>query len=159
MKVVLPGSFHPPTIGHIDVIRRAAALFDEVLVAVMVNARKTYLFSAEERVEMLRECLTDLPNVRVLADSGLTADLCRRERADAILHGLRDANDYAYEAPLAQANKALGAPETLFLPADPALSHVSSTIALDVARHHGPIEAFLPGPVCERVRRAFADPK
>ena len=157
MKVICPGSYHPPTLGHIDVIRRAARLFDEVVVAVMVNAEKSYLFSAEERVDMLRECLADLPNVRVLADGGLTAEVCRREGADAILHGLRGSGDYAYEAPLAEANRRIGAPETLYLSASPALAHVSSTVAMDIARHHGPLEAFLPAPVIARVRRAFPE--
>lgn len=155
MKVVYPGSFHPPTIGHIDIITRAAALFDEVVVAVMVNQEKTYLFSAQERVEMLRDCLTQVKNVRVVADGGLLAELCKKEKADAILRGLRSYTDYGYETPLAQANKAIGAPETIYISADPALSHVSSTIVTDIARHHGPLEGFVPPQIIERVKNAF----
>ena len=155
MKVVYPGSFHPPTIGHIDIIKRAARLFDEVVVAVMVNPEKTYLFPAEMRVEMLKECLKDVPNVRVLADGGLLAMLCQKEKADAILRGLRSYTDYGYETPLAEANKAIGAPETIYISADPALSHVSSTIVLDIARHKGPLEGFVPPEIIDRVREAF----
>ena len=155
MKVVYPGSFHPPTIGHIDIIKRAASLFDEVVVAVMVNPEKTYLFPAEMRVEMLKECLKDVPNVRVLADGGLLAMLCQKEKADAILRGLRSYTDYGYETPLAEANKAIGAPETIYISADPALSHVSSTIVMDIARHKGPLEGFVPPEIIDRVREAF----
>ena len=155
MKVVYPGSFHPPTIGHIDIIKRAARLFDEVVVAVMVNPEKTYLFPAEMRVEMLKECLRDVPNVRVLADGGLLAMLCQKEKADAILRGLRSYTDYGYETPLAEANKAIGAPETIYISADPALSHVSSTIVMDIARHKGPLEGFVPPEIIDRVREAF----
>lgn len=155
MKVVYPGSFHPPTIGHIDIIKRAARLFDEVVVAVMVNPEKKYLFLAEERVEMLRECLKDEKNVRIVFDNGLLASLCIREKADAILRGLRSYTDYGYETPLAEANKAIGAPETIYISADPALSHVSSTIVMDIARHKGPLEGFVPPQIIDRVRNAF----
>jgi len=155
MKVVYPGSFHPPTIGHIDIIKRAARLFDEVVVAVMVNPEKKYLFPAEERVEMLRECLKDEKNVRIVFDNGLLASLCIRENADAILRGLRSYTDYGYETPLAEANKAIGAPETIYISADPALSHVSSTIVMDIARHKGPLEGFVPPQIIDRVRNAF----
>lgn len=155
MKVIYPGSFHPPTIGHIDLIRRAAKLFDEVVVAVMMNPEKTYLFPPQARVEMLEECLKDVPNVRVLADGGLLARLCQREGADAILRGLRSSADYEYEAPLARANMAIGAPETVYLSSDPALSHVSSTLALDIASHHGPLEGFVPAQIIGRVQSAF----
>lgn len=155
MKVVYPGSFHPPTIGHIDIITRAAKLFDEVVVAVMMNPEKTYLFPPQTRVEMLQDCLRHVPNVRVLADDGLLAELCRRERADAILRGLRSGTDYRYEVPIAQANKVIGAPETIYITADPALAHISSTIATDIARHHGPLEGFVPAEIIARVQEAF----
>ena len=155
MKVVYPGSFHPPTIGHIDIIKRAARLFDEVVVAVMVNPEKKYLFPPEERVEMLRECLKDEKNVSIVFDNGLLASLCIREKADAILRGLRSYTDYGYETPLAEANKAIGAPETIYISADPALSHVSSTIVMDIARHKGPLEGFVPPEIISRVRGAF----
>lgn len=155
MKVVYPGSFHPPTVGHVDIIRRAAALFDEVVVAVMLNSEKKYIFSSKERVEMLRTCLSDVPNVRVLADDGLLAHLCKREHADAILRGLRSGSDYGYEVPIARANQIIGAPETIYISADPALFHVSSTIVMDIAKHHGPLEEFVPTQIIEQVQRAF----
>lgn len=155
MKVVYPGSFHPPTLGHMDVIQRASKLFDEVLVAVMMNPEKRYLFSAEDRMDMLRACSRDLPNVRVLADGGLLAELCKREGVDAILRGLRNDIDYGYEAPLAAANRALGGPETVYITAAPHLAHLSSTIAADVARHGGDLRGFVPEPIRERVARAF----
>lgn len=155
MKVVYPGSFHPPTIGHIDIIKRAASLFDEVVVAVMMNPEKTYLFPPDVRTEMLRDCLRDMKNVRVVSDGGLLAELCKREKADAILRGLRSYTDYGYETPLAEANKAIGAPETIYISANPALSHVSSTIVLDIAKHRGPLEGFVPPEIIDRVRKAF----
>jgi len=155
MKVIYPGSFHPPTLGHVDIIRRAAALFDEVIVAVMANPEKKYLFPAQERVEMLRDSLSGLENVRVVSDGGLLARLCEREKADAIVRGLRSGADYEYESPLAQANRSIGAPETVYISADPALAHISSTIAMDVAKHHGPLGGFLPEMIIRRVEKAF----
>lgn len=156
MKVIYPGSFHPPTLGHIDVIRRAAALFEEVVVAVLANPDKTYSISPAERVQMLQDCLAGLENVRVVADRGLLAVLCQKEGADAILRSLRSGADFEYEAPLAEANAAIGAPPTLYLGAAPALAHISSTIARDIAGHDGPLEKFLPEQIIERVRQAFA---
>lgn len=157
MKVIFPGSFHPPTLGHIDIVLRAAALFDEVVVAVMANPQKKYLFSAQERVEMLEECLRGVGNVRVLSDGGLLARLCEREGADAILRSLRSSADYEYEEPLARANAAIGAPETIYISSSPALAHVSSTIAMDIARHRGPLEGFLPEQIIGRVEAAFGE--
>ncbi len=155
MKVIYPGSFHPPTTGHIDIIRRAARLFDEVVVAVMMNPEKKYLLPPQTRVQMLEDCLKDQPNVRVLCDGGLLAELAKREGADAILRGLRSGRDYEYEQPLAQANLMIGAPETIYISADPALAHVSSTIAADIAGHHGPLKGFVPDEIIDRVREAY----
>ena len=155
MRVIYPGSFHPPTLGHINIIRRAASMFDEVLVAVMMNPEKTYLFSPERRVDMLERCLSDLENVRVVADGGLLAELCIREKADAILRSLRSSADYEYEWPLALANHAIGAPETIYIQAEPSLMHISSTIASDIARHGGDLKGFIPAELIEEVRDAF----
>lgn len=156
MKVIYPGSFHPPTIGHMDVIERASKLFDEVLVAIMMNPEKRYLFSVEDRLAMLRTCSQGLSNVRVVADGGLLAELCKREGADAILRGLRNEFDYGYEASLAAAHRALGGPETVYISATPHLAHLSSTIATDVARHGGDLRGFIPEPIREKVARAFS---
>ena len=130
-------------------------LFDEVIVAVMLNPDKHYLLTAEERIRMLRECTQRLKNVRVISDDGLLADLCVRENADAVLKGLRDAADYTYEAQMAEANRALGAPETIYITSAPEYRHISSTIASDVARHGGNIALFVPEIIIESVRKAF----
>ena len=155
MKVIYPGSFHPPTLGHLDIIRRASTLFDEVIVAVMLNPDKRYLLTDEDRIRMLRECTKKIKNVRVIADDGLLADLCAREKADAILKGLRDAADYTYEAQMAEANRVLGAPETIYITSAPEYRHISSTIASDVARHGGNIALFVPAVIAESVGKAF----
>lgn len=156
MRVIFPGSFHPPTMGHIALIRRAARLFDEVIVAVMHNPKKVGRISPQERVDLLRTCLVQEENVRVLSDDGLLAVLCQNQKADAILRGLRTGLDYEYEEPLAISNRVIGAPETVFLVSDPAYRHISSTIVADIAQHGGPIEGFVPSEILARVRSLYA---
>ena len=155
MKVLYAGSFHPPTIGHIDIISRASALFDEVIVAVMVNAEKKYTLSAQARVDMLKKCTAGMKNVTVVCDNGLQVDLCRRENVDAILRGLRSETDYAYEQPIAEANKAIGGPETVYISASPQYAFISSTIASDVARHGGDLSRIVPSEIIEEVTSVF----
>ena len=103
MKAVYAGSFSPPTLGHLDIIRRASAMFDDVVVAVMSQTAKTYVFSPQARLEMLREITSELKNVRVIADEGLLADVVRRESADVILRGLRGEADVSFEMQMAAA--------------------------------------------------------
>ena len=143
-RAVCPGSFDPVTLGHVDVFRRASALFDEVVVAVGVNAAKKRLFTDDERLELLAEATADLPNVSVAGFSGLVTDFCREQGAVAIVKGLRGPGDYEYELPMAQMNSALTAVETVFLTSAPASSFVSSSLVKEVASLGGDVSPFVP---------------
>lgn len=158
MRALFAGSFHPPTKGHISVIARASKLFDEVVVAVMVNPEKTYLMSAEQRRSMLEKCLTAYPNVRVVAGSGLTAELAKQMHADVLLRGVRDSTDFEYERRIGEVNRMIGGIESLFLPAEDGLSSVASSLVMDVARHGGDIGSFVPeeikDEITETIRRS-----
>ena len=115
MIAVYAGSFSPPTKGHLDIIRRSAAMFDQLIVAVLSQQAKQYLFSPEEREQMLREITQDLPNVRVISDTGLLVDLVRRENADVIVRGLRNSADLLFEMQMAEANRQIGNIVTVFI--------------------------------------------
>jgi pantetheine-phosphate adenylyltransferase len=128
----------------VDVFRRASALFDEVVVAVGVNAAKKRLFTDDERLELLAEATADLPNVSVAGFSGLVTDFCREQGAVAIVKGLRGPGDYEYELPMAQMNSALTAVETVFLTSAPASSFVSSSLVKEVASLGGDVSPFVP---------------
>ncbi|MBW0105088.1 pantetheine-phosphate adenylyltransferase [Pseudonocardia sp. KRD291] len=156
-RAVCPGSYDPPTVGHLDVIRRAAALFDEVYVAILVNPRKEGMFEIDERVAMLVEITSDLPGVRVEAFSGLVVDYCRERGAAAMVKGLRGATDYDYELPMAQMNRHLTGVETLFLPGAPGQAYVSSSLVKEVARGGGDISGFLPPKVHTRLVERLAE--
>ena len=153
---VCPGSFDPLTLGHLDVVRRATGLFDEVVVGVAVNARKTYLFDDATRVELAREAVAGLPGVRVELVDGLLADFCRTIGADAIVKGLRGAADFDNEQAMALLNRHLTGVETLFVLGDPGLAHVASSYVKDVAKHGGPIDDLVPPGVALALRAAVA---
>lgn len=155
MKAVYAGSFSPPTLGHMDIIRRAAGLFDELVVAVMSQQEKKYLFSPESRQEMLCAATAGLTNVRVISDQGLLVDLVKRERADVIVRGLRNSADLLYEVQLAEANRKIGGVETLFLSCLPEYSMISSTIVRDCAAHGAPIESMVPHEIVGKIYDAF----
>jgi pantetheine-phosphate adenylyltransferase len=151
-RCVCPGSFDPVTLGHADVIRRAAALYDEVVVAVLHNPAKHGAFSPEERLDLIAECCRDLDNVRIqLFADRLLVDVCRELEADAIVKGLRGGTDFAYELPMALMNRHLTGVETVFLPGDPRFEHISSSLVKEVARHGGDVS----GLVSDRVRDAL----
>ena len=156
-RAVCPGSFDPVTNGHIDIVGRAAALFDEVVVAVGVNTSKNRLFTAEERVEMLREVSADLPNVSVQTFSGLIVDFCRDIGAVAIVKGLRGAGDYEYELPMAQMNSHLTDVETVFLPGAVGNAFVSSSLIKEVAALGGDVRGLVPASVHEQLVRRLAE--
>ena len=142
---VCPGSFDPVTSGHVDVVRRAAELFDEVVVAVLGNPAKAGLFALEERVELLEASLTGLGTVRVEAvPGGLLVDYCRSIGAGAVVKGLRSGNDFAYELPMALMNRHLSGIETLFVPGDPRLEHVSSSLVKQVSAYGGDVTGLVP---------------
>lgn len=153
-RCVCPGSYDPVTLGHVDIIRRAAALYDEVVVAVLHNPAKTGTFSPQERRDLVVEACTDLPNVRVELFGGrLLVDVCREVEAGSIVKGLRGGTDFAYELPMALMNRHLTGVETVFLPGDPQFGHVSSSLVKEVARYGGDIS----GLVGDRVRDALAE--
>ena len=154
---VCPGSFDPVTLGHIDVFERACAQFDEVVVAVGVNKSKNRLFSADERIEMLREVCVDLPHVSVMSFSGLIVDFCRDIGAQAIVKGLRGGNDYEYELPMAQMNSHLTGVETVFVPTNAALGYVSSSLVKEVASLGGDVSALVPATVHVRLAGRLAE--
>lgn len=138
--------------GHVDVISRAAALYDEVVVAVLLNPGKGGTFGVEERMKLLDAALTAVPNVRIEAFVGrLLVDVCREAGAQTIVKGLRGDTDFAYELPMAQMNRHLGGVETVFLPGDPRFGHVSSSLIKEVAALGGDITGLVP----EEVRAAL----
>jgi pantetheine-phosphate adenylyltransferase len=153
---VCPGSFDPVTVGHVDVVRRAAELFDEVIVAVLANPAKAGTFTLDERVDLARGALHGHPRVRVEAvPSGLLVDYCRQVGAVAVVKGLRSGTDFAYELPMALMNRHLTGLETLFLPGDSRYEHISSSMVKEVAIHGGDITGMVPetvlGPLLDRV--------
>ncbi len=161
-RAVCPGSFDPVTHGHLDIVRRASTLFDEVVVAVGVNVSKSRLFTAEERLAMLEQGTADLGNVRVEGFSGLITAYCREADAVAIVRGLRSGTDFDYELQMAQMNSHLTGVETVFVPADPRYGFVSSSLVKEVASYGGDVSALVPdfvlGPLTEKLanRRASA---
>ncbi len=154
MAVALcPGSFDPPTNGHIDVIERTARMFDRVLVAVIANPSKEALFSLDERTSMLAQSLTGVPNCEVGAFDGLLVDFARSHGVDAVVKGLRAVSDFEYELQMAQMNATLGRLETLFVTATPAWAFLSSSLVKEVARYGGRIDGFVPSVVAEGLKR------
>ena len=152
---VVPGSFDPVTLGHVDVIGRAAGLFDRLHVVVTHNPAKQALLDVDERVRLVRESLADAGVEGVQVDSwsaGLLVDYCRRVGAQAIVKGLRSSTDAAYETPMALVNRDLAGVETLFLVAQPATSHVSSSLVRQVASLGGDVSPYVPRVVAEALQ-------
>lgn len=143
-RAVCPGSFDPPTWGHLDVVGRAAGLFESVTVAVLINPDKHGMFTIDERLELLRENTSDWPNVTVDSFSGLLVDYCRQNDIRAIVKGLRAVSDFDYELQMAQMNAGLSGVDTLFMPTSPEFSFVSSSLVKQVASYGGDVAAYLP---------------
>jgi pantetheine-phosphate adenylyltransferase len=143
-RAACPGSFDPVTNGHIDIIGRASVLFDEVVVAVGVNASKKRLFTPEERMEMLAEAVRPFPNVTVDGFSGLLTDFCQQRGVVAIVKGLRAVSDFDYELQMAQMNQQLSGVETLFMPTNPLWSFLSSSLVKEVAAYGGDVAHLVP---------------
>jgi pantetheine-phosphate adenylyltransferase len=152
---VCPGSFDPVTNGHLDIIRRAAACFDEVVVGVMVNERKLTVFTLDERISFLEKATVAIGGVRVASFSGLLVDFCRDQGASVIVKGLRGAGDFEHELPMARMNHQLSGVETVYLAASSAHSFLSSSLVKEVAALGGDIAEFVPdvvvGPLRERL--------
>lgn len=156
IKAMYPGSFDPITNGHIYIAERAAAIFDELVVGVLINKNKKYTFSIEERESMTREALSHLPNVKVKSFDGLLVDFMRAERSRVIIRGLRALSDFEYEFQLALMNRQL-APEieTFFIVTDAKYSYLSSRVVKEVFHFGGSIKDMVPPGVYRRLRERF----
>ncbi|WP_110181745.1 pantetheine-phosphate adenylyltransferase [Nocardioides solisilvae] len=156
-RAVCPGSFDPVTHGHLDIVSRASKLFDEVVVAVGVNASKNRLFTAEERMEMLREACAGFGNVRVAGFTGLLTDFCSEQGIAAIVKGLRAVSDFDYELQMAQMNASLAPIETVFVPTAPEYSFLASSLVKEVAALGGDVSGLVPPAVLERLLARLAE--
>jgi pantetheine-phosphate adenylyltransferase len=156
-RVVCPGSFDPVTNGHLDVIGRAAGLYDEVVVAVLVNITKKCLFTVDERMDMLREVTHSYGNVRVERFQGLLVDFCGANGISAVVKGLRAVSDFEYEMQMAQMNYQLAKVETLFMTTNPQYSFLSSSLVKEVAQYGGDVSGLVPEQVLARLRARLAD--
>ena len=155
-RVVCPGSFDPITFGHLDIIARASGMFDEVVIAVLVNKTKTTLFTVEERISMIAEVTAKFPNVRVDSWSGLLVDYCERNKISIIIKGLRAVTDFDYELQMSQINLQLKGVETLFMSTAPAHSFLSSSLVKEIANYGGDVSNYIPEPLVERLRARLA---
>jgi pantetheine-phosphate adenylyltransferase len=156
-RAVCPGSFDPPTNGHLDIVGRAAALFDEVVVAVLMNKSKKSLFTVEERIAMLTEVTAAYPNVRIDSFHGLLVDYCRAHDVRAIVKGLRAVTDFDYELQMAQMNQQLSGVDTLFMSTRPEWSFVASSLVKEIATFGGDVAHLLPTSVHKRLMERIAE--
>lgn len=155
-SAIYPGSFDPVTLGHLDIIRRSAAMFDSVIIGVLNNTSKTPLFSVEERVNMLKEVVSDIPNVRVESFGGLLIDFARKNGVKTIVRGLRAVTDFEYELQLAQSNRRV-APEidTVFLTTSIEYAYLSSSIVKEYASFGVDVEQFVPAGIVTRIKEKY----
>jgi pantetheine-phosphate adenylyltransferase len=154
-KAIFPGSFDPITRGHIEIIQRGRAIFDEIIVAIGVNSAKKYFFSVEERLQMLDMCFENMPDIKVSAYYGLTVDFAREQNAMFILRGLRNPQDLTYEQPLELINKHM-APEleVVHLLSSPETAMISSTIVREVIKYKGHVQGLIPDEIFDFVAKA-----
>jgi pantetheine-phosphate adenylyltransferase len=158
LTALCPGTFDPVTNGHLDVVGRAAELFESVIVAVLENPSKTPLFALDERVELLEEAVRDHRNVRVGSFRGLLVEHARAQGASVIVKGLRAVSDYEYEIQMAQMNQRIGQIDTLFMATSPKWSFLSSSLVREIARYGGEVEGLVPDHVRKRlIDRLAAD--
>ena len=158
--VIYPGSFDPVTLGHLQVIRRAAKMFDKVIVAVLINSSKTPTFSVDERMDLLRQVTADLENVEIAGFDGLLAEYARERGVNAIVKGLRAVSDFEYEFQMAIANKKLNPDlETIFITADSDLMYLSSSMVREIGSMGGNISNFVPECVHDRIVGRLRDKK
>lgn len=156
-RAACPGSFDPVTNGHLDIVHRAASLFDEVVVAVGVNKSKNRMFTAAERMDMLREAVSPWPNVRVESFSGLLTTFCVEHGIHAIVKGLRAVSDFDYELQMAQMNASLTDVDTVFVPTSPAYSFLASSLVKEVASYGGDVSSLVPPAVDARLRARVSE--
>lgn len=153
---IVPGSFDPVTLGHVDIIERASRLFPRVHVAVASNSAKSPTFTCEERIQMLRESCAHIPNVSVGSFNGLLVDYAQRAGAVAIVRGLRAVSDFEYELQMAHTNRCLSSGiETVFIPTKTEYSFLSSSVVKEIARLGGSVEGLVPESVRQRLRERF----
>ena len=157
ITALVPGSFDPPTNGHIDVISRCAGLFDRVVVAVANNPSKSPLFTAAERVALIEECCTAWPNVSAASFDGLLVDFVRKSGSNVIVKGLRVVTDFEYELQLAQMNRHLSGTVTLFVPTNPEFGYLSSSLVKEVASFGGSVESLVPPSVAGALKERLGD--
>jgi pantetheine-phosphate adenylyltransferase len=143
-KAIFPGSFDPITLGHYDIIKRSVPLFDEIIVAIGINAEKKYMFSLEDRKRFIEEAFKDDSSISVITYEGLTIDLCEKMNANYILRGLRNPADFEFEKAIAHTNRKLSKIETVFLLTSAKTSYISSSIVRDVIRNGGKYEMLVP---------------
>ncbi|WP_353779349.1 pantetheine-phosphate adenylyltransferase [Winogradskyella sp. 3972H.M.0a.05] len=143
-KAIFPGSFDPITLGHYDIIKRGIQLFDEVIVAIGINADKKYMFSLEQRQKFIEDAFKDEPRVKVVTYKGLTVDFCKENNVDFILRGLRNPADFEFEKAIAHTNRDLAPIETVFLLTAASTSYISSSIVRDVIRNNGDYTKLVP---------------
>lgn len=141
---VFPGSFDPVTVGHVSIVHRALPLFDRIIMAVGVNSTKKAMFSMEQRMNWLTEVFRGEANVKVIHFEGLTVEVCRREGAGFILRGLRNGADHDHERAIAVMNRSIGGVETVFLPAEAAHAHISSTIVRELIANRADVSTLVP---------------
>jgi len=156
-RVVCPGSFDPVTNGHLDIISRVSRLYDEVVVAVLINITKKSLFTVEERMEMLREVSTQYGNVRVDSFHGLLVDFCEANGISAVVKGLRAVSDFDYELQMAQMNYSMAKVETMFMTTNPLYSFLSSSLIREVAKYGGDVSGLVPEQVIGQLRARLAE--
>jgi pantetheine-phosphate adenylyltransferase len=157
-RAVCPGSFDPVTNGHLDIIGRASAIYDEVVVAVLINRTKSGLFTVPERMEMLRETTASYGNVVVDSFFGLLVDYCQNHDIPVIVKGLRAVSDFDYELQMAQMNHSLAGIETLFMTTNPEYSFLSSSLVKEVATHGGDVSGLVPLAVLDRLAKRLTPP-
>lgn len=146
-SAVCPGSFDPITYGHLDIIERASSLYDEVVVAVMINHSKKSLFTVEERIALIEDVCRKFSNVRVDSWHGLLVDFCKKNEIPAIVKGLRAVSDFEYELQMSQMNHQLAGVETVFISTSPQYSYLSSSLVKEIATYGGDVSAYVPSSV------------
>ena len=154
---VYPGSFDPVTYGHLDIIKRASRMFDEVIVAVMCNSAKSPLFTLDERVKMIRDSVEGLSNVKIESFGGLLIDYCKANDIHIVIRGLRAITDFEYELQIAQTNKELsrGQVDTVFLTTSLEYSYLSSSVVKEIASYNGDITPCVPESVADNLYRKY----
>ena len=157
VSVVVPGSFDPITLGHLDIVRRACERFDHVTVAVLENPRKQGLFTVEERLGLIRAVVGEVDNLVIDSFEGLLVEFCRGRGIGIVCKGLRAVSDFEYELQQAQMNHRIGDVETVFMSTSPEHSYLSSSLVKEVARYGGPLDGTVPAEVADALRAKFAE--